>query len=1200
MQPDTATKSELDAESPESNINVSNTKDNASGTFGLIGEDGVLFLLTSSHTGRPQSSGKANNAQNGTANGQFPPPKTDKPRPHVCGTCGRSFARLEHLKRHERSHTKEKPFECPECTRCFARRDLLLRHQQKLHMTNTTSSRPRNGRRESVSSASVTNGRVRKNSIANGSVAGSTGISATHRPRANTISHIDISGLALMDTTNPTFSRMNVLGLANSHMGMGGLPGAMNFDYRGMSNAIGHHGNHGLPKLDTRALNDMDISNSLRTAPPYASFGGFDVESLFGQGSTINPAHLHFGGSSSATQPTFPPLEPFTVHAAIDPNAQENDFGWMRNWNMQMSHENNNETAIEESSPSRMSSGDSPGDYTDSMANSTGAMPIQNNFQWPQQDSNIQQALSAGPFQLDALGTGLPNLDPPQATISPNTLHDPTPTADAYFPQAMMQQHQQPRQSPPEMMQSSQHNFFPPSVSNFNSDSPSMSGSSMTGSARQSSVTSISTDSITDATRQALLLTLSQPSVFGHNHRKYSQPTISSPLSPGGTRSSIQGPNLPTTADIRRFVDAFITHAHPHLPVLHIPTLSFDALEYSVGIKGSSPHLGMNQNGSINGGGCLILGMAAIGALYEYEHPASKELFDGARKMISLYLEERRKTDIAATVNGPSPGNEASHHTTHTPLWLVQAMLLNVVYGHQCGDKTAADIASNHASALVSLARAADLAQPPQGSSPTDEDAIEDQGDSNDVEMGESTIAPADSASRHQSAETDLQTQWYTWKVAEERKRTLFAIFILSSLLTTAYNHTPTIMNSEIRLDLPCDEQLWSAESAQEWQNRGGLAAAEANAVSFAEALGTLLTANQRRQNSYSSNAYPGNNAIATMQSSDTLADVDLRPSTFGCLVLINALHNYIWETRNRHHGRQWTSQENDSMFSFIEPALTAWQSAWKANEHHKIERPNPFGMGPLSADSVPLLDLAYVRLFVNLGRSKEAFWHREFDRMADELARGSEIVQHAESSPTTGEDRKQSVGSGSPSNQSPSNRRQSQTQTSDQGASSRRERHLRKAAHYAADSLTWACRYGLTYTDPIAHELPVQSAMCFFDCSQVLAEWACTVQERVGSFLGVIGREQVDWATVPAIMMLEHEDVELFHKIQQICESLETKRFQQENMLAINISDINQFSIMNSVHNGVHLSNCGYGSKILRITAMMLEKAVVWPGKQL
>lgn len=59
--------------------------------------------------------------------------KTDKPRPHICTTCTRAFARLEHLKRHERSHTNEKPFQCAACGRCFARRDLVLRHQQKLH-----------------------------------------------------------------------------------------------------------------------------------------------------------------------------------------------------------------------------------------------------------------------------------------------------------------------------------------------------------------------------------------------------------------------------------------------------------------------------------------------------------------------------------------------------------------------------------------------------------------------------------------------------------------------------------------------------------------------------------------------------------------------------------------------------------------------------------------------------------------------------------------------------------------------------------------------------------------------------------------------------------------------------------------------------------------------------------------------------------
>lgn len=56
-----------------------------------------------------------------------------KPRLFQCTICLRSFARLEHLKRHEKSHTKEKPFHCGICEKKFSRRDLLLRHAEKLH-----------------------------------------------------------------------------------------------------------------------------------------------------------------------------------------------------------------------------------------------------------------------------------------------------------------------------------------------------------------------------------------------------------------------------------------------------------------------------------------------------------------------------------------------------------------------------------------------------------------------------------------------------------------------------------------------------------------------------------------------------------------------------------------------------------------------------------------------------------------------------------------------------------------------------------------------------------------------------------------------------------------------------------------------------------------------------------------------------------
>lgn len=68
-----------------------------------------------------------------------------------CQKCRRDFARLEHLQRHERSHTKEKPFRCELCIQAFTRqyylpscatasdlllienRDLLRRHGRLAH-----------------------------------------------------------------------------------------------------------------------------------------------------------------------------------------------------------------------------------------------------------------------------------------------------------------------------------------------------------------------------------------------------------------------------------------------------------------------------------------------------------------------------------------------------------------------------------------------------------------------------------------------------------------------------------------------------------------------------------------------------------------------------------------------------------------------------------------------------------------------------------------------------------------------------------------------------------------------------------------------------------------------------------------------------------------------------------------------------------
>ena len=1111
----------------------------------------------------------------GPSNPNFPPPKTDKPRPHICATCTRSFARLEHLKRHERSHTKEKPFECPECSRCFARRDLLLRHQQKLHSTTTPSSKPRSGRRESA--AGVAGGRVRKNSVVN------NGNSSGTRPRANTFSTLDSATLGMLSNSGSNAGRNFHTGHSH-HNSLNGLSGGTSFDYRGMS--TGHHaGLHGLPKLETSL--SSDLSGGLRTAPPYGGFGvEYGIHNFeFGTTSanTINPHALHLNGlhGLGVDAPASPYQQMFpTMHTSHTMNEDDSNFDWIaQGFESHMSFVHANESAIETSSPSAMST-NSPEANSDAMLDSNGitvsGVPAAAINMWG--NPMVSQAhMVNSPAIFDFSASTFNEMLPPASaeTVSPKSLlaqngHgveiglSTPPPLSGIDPSVMVPGYpQQPFQLP-----FAKHG-----------GASTASISSMDSSVRQSSTTTMPGELISEHIRNILIASLSQNSGFGQ--RNYSQPSISSPLSPreGSRTNSFNINNFPNTQDLQRYVSAYIDFFHPHLPFLHIPSLSFESPEYTTPLRTVNGPQPFGQSGIAGGGGCLILSIAAIGALYEHEMASSRELFECAKRLINCYLEERRKCNMSkAQFSGGHPSESED-----TPLWLVQAMLLNVIFGHNCGDKVAADIASRHCAALVSLARGAELARPyPAYMAANGMASGVPQHDLHMTGMG----AEGWSSILTEPDDSD----WYGWRIMEERKRTLYAVFILSSLLVSAYNHPPALTNSEIRLDLPCDEELWSAESAQTWRGIGGVALAESRAIPFGAALGHLLTAAQRQQRR------PSNAGV----NAEDPPESELKPSTFGCLILVNALHNYIWETRQRHLGRQWTAQETEQMHAHIEPALRAWQAAWASNPCHSLERPNPFGAGPLSADSIPLLDLAYVRLFVNLGRSKEAFWQRDYDAMADELARGVEVVQHAGTSPSPGSDESDLSNQSNESasrrgssadvmsseggiNQAPSDDpRENHPLTNihqQSGQALRRERHLRKAAFYAADSLLMSDKLGLSFAEHTSRELPLQSAMCAFDCAQVLAEWVTTVQDRVGRYLGIMGKDEVDLLQVPGIILLEDEDRKLLEKVEEVLVGAEGK-----------IARASGASL---------LDEGGYGSKILALTAQMLERAAVWPGKR-
>ena len=1049
------------------------------------------------------------------------------------------------------------------------------------------SSRQRGGRRESTSSAAGGSNRIRKSSVANNTgapVGGSTGGTGTNsmRPRANTISHVDNATLGMLAAANSSVARSEEMNFGARHFpGHHGLPGVGTYTFRGMSTATGNHGSpHVLPKIDTQSIN-LDMGTSLRTAPPYGGFGhGFDMQDIwYGPGTTVNPAQLHFADSPQSLAfdaPASPYQQGFTPMPAGSGNLEDDkNFRWLHGFDHHMSFSNANEQAIDNSSPSAHSSGSHDG-MSEVMLD--GSNPsVNSTSMW--QPSMVSQALQAD-YSMDLSGSAFPDLFPP-GQLSPKPVQNQLNMGEPYFstPPPMNSQ------TPLSMLRGLNSHFYHPPMA-IEPETPSNSAASTSSSNHHSSTTSISTDSITDAIRQAMLSSLCQHSVYAH-HSQGSQPSVSSPLSQDYASSPrTSSVPLPSTYDLQRYVAAYIQFFHPHLPFLHVSSLSFDSPVFTSSIRVSSGHPGYGQPGITGGGGALILAMAAIGAFYEYETTASKDLFELAKKMIHTYLEERRKVDITASMNNSS--GESPVQTT--PLWLVQAMLLNVIYGHNCGDKTSAGIASTLCAALVSLARAAELAVPSVAHS-TQANGLSIR--SGEIEMGGTEETSGLWNNMQPFTTTDSHSEWCEWKLAEERKRTLYAIFILSSLLVSAYNHAPAMMNSEIRLNLPCDEELWAADSAESWQFLGGSNENEPRSISFASALSNLLTASHREQYQQHHMSQSYGQHFGSALSVGDLPESEIRPSTFGCLILINALHNYIWETRQRHVGRQWTTQQTDSMHGHIEPALRAWQAAWASNPQHSIERPNSTGLASLSADCIPLLDLAYVRLFVNLGPSKEAFFRRDFDAMADELAQGVDIIQHADYSGSPSPDH----GASSIMKENPSTLNSSSIKIENQEGdpieshdqeqlnqapeqSSKRERHLRKAAFYATHSLAMSDKLGVTFADLDSRELPISSVMCAVDCAQVIAEWITTVQQRVGRYLGVLGKDEIDFTQVPAIMLLEDEDIKLLEKINEIMQSVELK-----------------LSTHGDAVGGLSgIAECGYGSKILSITALMLEKEAVWP----
>lgn len=233
---------------------------------------------------------------------------------------------------------------------------------------------------------------------------------------------------------------------------------------------------------------------------------------------------------------------------------------------------------------------------------------------------------------------------------------------------------------------------------------------------------------------------------------------------------------FPSRHALTRYVTSFFEGFHSHMPFIHTPTLRMS--EHSVE---------------------LILGIAAIGAQYCFEHRMSEKLFHAGKAVLMQRLARESdrfgpKTGSFLHLHSLSPhrrGPAATHDRdwgSWEPIETVRALI--ALMGYATWEPSAELVQEAFAlqALLAQVLRALGL-----------------------HEDGLPQLLPADQATPQQAA-------WHAWVRQESVRRAKLVAFSFMHTHTIAYNVYPVLRSNEVGLRLPCSTGEWKAQTAQQWQ----------------------------------------------------------------------------------------------------------------------------------------------------------------------------------------------------------------------------------------------------------------------------------------------------------------------------------------------------------------------------------------------
>lgn len=596
-----------------------------------------------------------------TAHGTTP---LGKPRLFVCNTCTRAFARLEHLRRHERSHTKEKPFTCGVCQRKFSRRDLLLRHAQKLHA----------GCADAIT-------RLRRKLIKSltGDIYDDDG--QLPYPDGGTTPLQDSLHDSL-DMQDPVHFNLNLFSprrkkekeRTRQNSKDGSLQRQL-FDRksraRGASFSAQSGGNYAMADYSEYRGDNVEFSTPqmLPLTMAEESLWLSNLLTIPGMAGML-PVKRDGSLSSLSLEPDFAMLRSDSIASLASLNTLDTPFAILRNGSV--------------SKPSHLAEASDYGySFYDIPESMPGSKPYGAKINRPLLP--IKQEMDDELMDLDngAFGQSIPAQITDGVNFDINFLNDIDeltqdfdggskflPNGYSFYGDNPLVSSSGIESTSPPQLTSPTGNMFTPMAKPMHS--------------QMSSFLGVSVDK-PPANVRLPEDTYSRSKVFTRNIRFMINKSLSKyPI------SGIMTPTIPSNEKLEFYLNNFVNMFLSHFPFIHPSKLN----EYEI-MSMTANEDSSNESARV----CLPLLVATIGALLANNKNDSEHLYEASRRTIHIYLESRKNSV------GEANGSSASAAQSVNPLWLIQSLTLSVIYGLFSDNENNVYIVIRQLNALNSLVK---------------------------------------------------------------------------------------------------------------------------------------------------------------------------------------------------------------------------------------------------------------------------------------------------------------------------------------------------------------------------------------------------------------------------------------------------------------------------------------------------------------